>query len=678
MSDAVAKLRWDLLADVAGFTGPLEQGGAAVEKMAARFDRAFDSIRQSAARASREQEAWSKSMQGEGSFFASSQTAGGETSSSRHRGRLADQLGLGQSARVELTREAAQTAATIGDVKKKVVGELEKAVTELGEKAGLGGIFGGAAKFVNGNPLLALGTLAAGGYIEHERERRNYVREVGHAAEAWGEGTRGASQLLGAGVSEEMGSHFQRAVAEPNAVFGEMGLDAAKLRAEPLKDAMLEVADAFGKVQNPTDRAKMAVELFGKAGDEMIPALSHLRQNMDALAESKLVTALERAEIAANDAAFKGMMDSLSGLGHAAAGGVGSSAGLTGTLYRGWGMAADLLHGENPFTAEKEGRRRQQDYRVEHADEYEAALLAQQKLDAATRADAQALQAQAEAVERATADMKAMESSAFQARANWANADDRGRPADLAGEQRYIDAAKATGRTGTQVQEGLLLMRQQRREGSEIQGAWSLFGQSQTAAERLAEGERNAETYWQYSDKGDAARDKWSRMDRQVARNYWAEMGFGTPLQNEAERHAAALAKIAEAQPQDAARRREAEDLTHRQNLGIKDWAADFKKSMSDLEASRKDFTPEQFAKREKDLRRQALGEATADVQTVSPVAAMAAGSREAYSMMVQSQLNDPKTQLARQANQKLADIEKAVRESAVKNPIVAGPAPGF
>ena len=233
MSDAVAKLRWDLLADVAGFTGPLDAGAAAAEKMAARFNRAFDSMKQSAERASKEQDAWSKSMQGAGSFLAGSQThEGGESAATRRRpaGRPARPGAVGPH---HALAEAAATAAAIGDTKKRIAGELEKAVKELGEQAGLGGAIGKLGGIVNGNPLMALGMLAIGGLIEHGRERRNFVREVGSAAETWGEGTRASSQLLGAGVSTEMGSHFQRAVAEPNAVFAALGLDTDKLRARP-------------------------------------------------------------------------------------------------------------------------------------------------------------------------------------------------------------------------------------------------------------------------------------------------------------------------------------------------------------------------------------------------------------------------------------------------------------
>ena len=160
---------------------------------------------------------------------------------------------------------------------------------------------------------MALGTLAIGGLIEHGRRPRNFVREVGSTAKP-GARVPGHRASLGAGASTEMGSHFQRAVAKPNAVFAALGLDTDKLTA-PLKDAMLQVADSFAKVTNPTDRAKMAVNMFGRAGDEMIPVLAHLRQKMDALRNSERVGATERAQVKATDQAFSEMTRALGGLG---------------------------------------------------------------------------------------------------------------------------------------------------------------------------------------------------------------------------------------------------------------------------------------------------------------------------------------------------------------------------
>ena len=51
----------------------------------------------------------------------------------------------------------------------------------------------------------------------------------------------------------------------------------------------------------------------------------------------------------------------------------------------------------------------------------------------------------------------------------------------------------------------------------------------------------------------------------------------------------------------------------------------------------------------------------TADVQTVSPVAAMAAGSREAYSLFARAANNSTKDDLQKAANATLKNIERLI-----------------
>ena len=48
MSDAVAKLRFDLLANLQGFSGPMAEASQQADKAAQAFNRAFDSTRQAA------------------------------------------------------------------------------------------------------------------------------------------------------------------------------------------------------------------------------------------------------------------------------------------------------------------------------------------------------------------------------------------------------------------------------------------------------------------------------------------------------------------------------------------------------------------------------------------------------------------------------------------------------
>jgi predicted transcriptional regulator len=52
-----------------------------------------------------------------------------------------------------------------------------------------------------------------------------------------------------------------------------LGLNFKKIRDESPYDALAEVADAIGKIENPTLRAQRAVQVFGKAGTEILPTL---------------------------------------------------------------------------------------------------------------------------------------------------------------------------------------------------------------------------------------------------------------------------------------------------------------------------------------------------------------------------------------------------------------------
>ena len=130
------------------------------------------------------------------------------------------------------------------------------------------------------------------------------------------------------------------------------------------------------------------------------------------------------------------------------------------------------------------------------------------------------------------------------------------------------------------IREGVKLMREWRREGSEIQAAWGLAGQNQTAGESLQEAQGNIATFLHSGGSAEVA----ARMSTQARQNYMAAMGFGSPLQNEQERHEAALAKIAEAAPADAARRIEAENLQHRRAIGAGDWKDTARSRMEDIE----------------------------------------------------------------------------------------------
>jgi hypothetical protein len=117
--------------------------------------------------------------------------------------------------------------------------------------------------------------------------------------------------------------------------------------------------------------------------------------------------------------------------------------------------------------------------------------------------------------------------------------------------------------------------------------------------------------------------------------------------------------------PDQARRRRESETEGMLAHAGIRRPEEEFRKSFEEITKlrDRGTITPEEFEKRRQELREGAVGEAANSIKTVSPVAAMAAGSKEAYSMMVNAQLNDPKVELARKTVTALDKIEQNTRE---------------
>ena len=107
----------------------------------------------------------------------------------------------------------------------------------------------------------------------------------------------------------------------------------------------------------------------------------------------------------------------------------------------------------------------------------------------------------------------------------------------------------------------------------------------------------------------------------------------------------------------------------------------DFKKSYEELVKLRERGTinPDEFAKRERELRRQAISGQLEGLDEIQATAAVGAGSREAFNAQVSAQLNDPRTALMNQTNKTLDAIEKRLADAADKaRPIVAEAAGPF
>jgi hypothetical protein len=99
----------------------------------------------------------------------------------------------------------------------------------------------------------------------------------------------------------------------------QFGISAAVIRNLRIEDQLALVADAFVKIENPADRTRLAIELFGKAaGPQLVPLLAQGRAGIaELLAESDRLGATmsqQTAEgIAVADAALKRLKATLSG-----------------------------------------------------------------------------------------------------------------------------------------------------------------------------------------------------------------------------------------------------------------------------------------------------------------------------------------------------------------------------
>ncbi|MGD0781267.1 MAG: hypothetical protein ABSA30_00245, partial [Candidatus Aminicenantales bacterium] len=564
----------------------------------------------------------------------------------------------------------------------------------------------------------AAGTTAWGG------QRAGGMREtartaIGEAAQL-GTTTDEASRLHGAGVAVDVSSHLQRSIAEGSESFKTLGLDARKLSAEPISEALAQVGEALNRVPNPCDRAAAAVDLFGKSGDEMIPILTNLRHKLAAVGEEAIVTAQKAEKTRAFDSAKKTAGEEYEKTMDAAARAMGFDESFGTKWERGKARAWSVLGGGGQ--QEQEALTAKWAKQKEDAQQAPVTAMAEATAHAAAEAakkEAEAQKKLAEEMNHAAEAAENLRNKSWQSREGWRNADDRGHPQDVSGEAEYTRQAAAAGKAPKQITGDILAMRRWEREGRELQGAWGLYGQSKTASDKYREAGEDIATYRRTAVSPEE-KDRADRMDRQRDKNYLKDLGVTDPIgelneqlaeimkargtapdarlasaakrlidgtmhaldeafMTPMEEYAAHTQFIGEHYKGDAAgRRQEQEDRQLRSKLGVTDWQADFKKSMRELEEARGSISPEQYARREKELRRQAIGQATGELETVSPVAAMSAGSREAYSMMVQSQLNDPKVQLAQKTNDILTDLKKDVvgkLDEGNKNRVIAAPA---
>ncbi len=185
---------------------------------------------------------------------------------------MAGEAALGRAV-LELSTDDKQLDTGLADVPKKVkkAGDAAKAAAEgpfkqlngVLETFGVGLSIGAVVEF--GRSLLELGDNVM---KVHDRTglATDDVQKLKFIAEQSG---NSIDDLTGAisKLQVRLGDGKAKAGIEA------LGLNFKKIREESPYDALADVADAIGKIESPTLRAQRAVEVFGKAGTEILPTL---------------------------------------------------------------------------------------------------------------------------------------------------------------------------------------------------------------------------------------------------------------------------------------------------------------------------------------------------------------------------------------------------------------------
>ena len=681
MGTSVAgKIRIDVLANAAQFASGMREGakqgfGGFQDEMAA-FNKKFDAKKAVQERAKKEAEAWkaaSAEFRGQGGgFMMQDELSSGfkRDAGLANHVKLQSVIPWGPEFRKGLAKETVQTVQAIGDAKGQLKGAFGGAMKDIAsaavESQGGGGLLGSIAGFAKANPLLigAAAATAAGAKIAADvRAHRQMVSDTGRDARELGQGVEDVSRLHGAGLDTETLAHAQRSMAEDSDGFKKLGLDAVVEAGKPLREAMLDIAGAMENVRNPADRVRIATELLGRAGADALPPLQTLKEKMDELRGPEVVTATEAAAQRAREKDQKAREQENQGLslwvGHALGGaeglGVGDHVGrLQERVVHAWGslLPGDFGRDQKQRLNAATRRQRSEDEDIRNAGAVEAARV---------KTEASAL---------------AMERAAKAAKEWRKNIEDARRPLDDMGHQmvalaygeqaaaraRFSDSLDARG-LGVNTREGAALRREYDQRDAFIRNAQekkdrdaAVKGAQQQDNPKLKLDEEMKANDKLFENQEIGLRD-YATLRMKYLRDYYREAAgldakqLAQELRTPAEVFGERIKWLRQAQADGV--------LTPELEAN--------KKSLADLEAARKQLAgtdeaigDEDFERQKKKLRQTAVDRLMGqddENRSVSPIAAMQAGSEGVQRMIAATILTDPKLEIARAANAKLDAI---------------------
>lgn len=129
-------------------------------------------------------------------------------------------------------------------------------------------------------------------FVNHLKETQDQIDSVADAAGKLGVeyneliGLRFAAQEAGGVEASSVDAGIKKmqiALSKGSKAFAELGLDVSKLKAAGAVEAFSQIADKFSQISSHADKLRLATEIFGKGGTELVSTLSGGR---DAIAES--------------------------------------------------------------------------------------------------------------------------------------------------------------------------------------------------------------------------------------------------------------------------------------------------------------------------------------------------------------------------------------------------------
>ena len=188
-----------------------------------------------------------------------------------------------------------------------------KALKGVGKAAGALGVVGGAA-------LIGFGATAVSSFANAGDELDKMSKRTGLSVESLGE-LKFAAEQSGSGLeaieksTKKMSSVILDAnngLAGASDALSQLGLDASDLAALSPEDQFQTIANALGNLDDASQKAALAQDVFGKAGSELIPLLNEGEEGMNALRQQAVdLGGVMSGEAAASAAEFKDAQNEL-------------------------------------------------------------------------------------------------------------------------------------------------------------------------------------------------------------------------------------------------------------------------------------------------------------------------------------------------------------------------------